>query len=90
MNSQDDLKELPILKLYIDGFGRQGEAIANFEGKTIFVFGGIPGETVLAQVIAERRSYTAAEVVEVLVPSDKRVSAPVSYTHLTLPTNREV
>ena len=79
MNSQDDVKELPILKLYIDGFGRQGEAIANFEGKTIFVFGGIPGETVLAQVIAERRSYTAAEVVEVLVPSDKRVSAPCKF-----------
>lgn len=79
MISQGNAKEHPILKLHLDGFGRQGETIANFEGKTIFVFGGIPGETVLAQVIAERRGYTAAEVIDVLEPSEERVPAPCKF-----------
>ncbi|MBI4198405.1 MAG: septum formation protein Maf [Chloroflexi bacterium] len=64
------------LRLTLSGMGRLGEALAEAEGKPIFVFGGIPGEEVVAEVIAERRRYVTAEVVEVLTPSPHRVHAP--------------
>tara|TARA_A100001037_G_scaffold80491_4_gene72504 strand:- start:1969 stop:3861 length:1893 start_codon:yes stop_codon:yes gene_type:complete len=68
-------KEKPaLLTLYLNGFGRQGEAIAEHDGKKVFVFGGIPGETVIAKVIADRRNYIAAEVTKVIESSNTRIS----------------
>lgn len=68
-----------LLTLELAGLGRQGEALAEADGKRVFVFGGIPGETVAAEVTAERRGYIAAEVVEVLDASPDRVEADCRY-----------
>ena len=59
--------------------GRLGEALAEADGKPVFVFGGIPGEEVVAEVVRERRNHVAARVVEVLEPSVHRVDAPCVY-----------
>ena len=59
--------------------GRLGEALAEADGKPVFVFGGIPGEEVVAEVVRERRNHVAARVVEVLEPSVHRVDAPCGY-----------
>ena len=67
------------LRLKLSGMGRLGEAMAEAEGKPIFVFGGIPGEEVTAEIIGERKNYVAAEVVEVLSPSAHRVQPPCPY-----------
>ena len=67
------------LNLQLEDWGRLGEAVAHLNGRTIFVFGGIPGEDVVAEVIREKRGYIAAQVIEVLKPSDKRVSTPCRY-----------
>ncbi len=67
------------LTLTPDSWGRQGEAMAQFDGQNIFVLGGIPGERVVVEVVSVRRRYAAARVVEVLDPSPDRVSAPCSY-----------
>ena len=67
------------LTLELTGLGRLGEALSEVDGKPVYVFGGIPGETVVAEVIRERRGYFAAEVVEVLKPSPHRVEPPCPY-----------
>ncbi len=72
-------REGRLLTLKLDGLGRQGEALAEDGGKQVFVFGGIPGETVVAEVTAERRGYVAAQVVEVLDSSPDRVAPECGY-----------
>ena len=67
------------MRLRLAGMGRLGEALAEADGKPVFVFGGIPGEEVVAEVVRERRNHVAARVVEVLEPSVHRVDAPCVY-----------
>ena len=67
------------MRLRLTGMGRLGEALAEADGKPVFVFGGIPGEEVVAEVVRERRNHVAARVVEVLEPSVHRVDAPCVY-----------
>jgi 23S rRNA (uracil1939-C5)-methyltransferase len=65
-----------LLTLELTGLGRLGEALSEVDGKPMYVFGGIPGETVVAEVISARRGYFAAQVVEVLEASPHRVTPP--------------
>ena len=68
-----------MLRLELSGMGRLGEALAQVDGKPVYVFGGISGETVVAEVLRERRGYIAAQVVEVIEPSPDRVVAACGY-----------
>ena len=72
-------RERRLLTLQLQALGRHGEAMAEVDGKHVFVFGGLPGETVVAEVTAERRSYVAAQVVEVLHASPDRVEPECGY-----------
>jgi tRNA/tmRNA/rRNA uracil-C5-methylase (TrmA/RlmC/RlmD family) len=45
------------IELALVSWGRLGEAMAGHDGQDIFVLGGIPGETVLAEVIRVRRNW---------------------------------
>ena len=67
------------VRLDLLSWGRLGEAMAVHHGRDIFVFGGIPGETVDAEIVAVRRRYVAAQVVDVLKPSPDRVAPPCQY-----------
>jgi 23S rRNA (uracil1939-C5)-methyltransferase len=67
------------LRLQLTGMGRLGEALGEVEGKQVFVFGGIPGETVVVEVLREHRSYIAAQTIEVLEPSPHRVAPPCPF-----------
>ncbi len=67
------------LELTLDSWGRLGEAMARHGETPVFVFGGIPGEQVVAEVIRTHRRYASARVVEVLEASPNRVSPPCSY-----------
>ena len=67
------------LRLVLETMGRLGDAMAQHEDKPVFVFGGIPGEEVVAEVVRERKQYIAAQVVEVMEPSPHRVAAPCRY-----------
>ena len=66
-------------RLTLDCWGRFGETLARYDGVEVRVFGGIPGEDVVAEVIKRRREYIAAKVVEVLSPSPHRIAAPCPY-----------
>ena len=67
------------IELQLVGWGRLGEAMASHHGRDVFVFGGIPGETVTAEIVAVRRKYVAAQVVSVIQPSPQRVDPPCGY-----------
>ena len=71
--------ERRLLTLELTAMGRLGEAMAELDGKPVYVFGGIPGETVIAEVLRERRGYVAAQAVEILSPSPHRVTPPCGY-----------
>ncbi len=68
-----------VIELDLLSWGRLGEAMAAHDGRDVFVFGGIPGERVVAEVVAIRRRYVAAQVINVISPSDDRVDPPCSY-----------
>ncbi len=73
-------EETTTLTLHLRALGRQGEALAETDdGKPVFVFGGIPGETVTAEVVATRRGYVAARVTDVTDPSPHRVAPDCRY-----------
>ena len=63
----------------LDGWGKLGEALGDYNGKKVFVFGGIDGEEVIAEVIKEHRRYIAARVVEIISKSKYRIDAPCKY-----------
>jgi 23S rRNA (uracil1939-C5)-methyltransferase len=67
------------LHLTLTAWGRLGEAMAEHAGQNVFVFGGIPGEQVVAEVVRIHRKYVSAMVVEVVVPSPSRVEPPCPY-----------
>ena len=67
------------LRLVLETMGRLGDALAHHEGREVFVFGGIPGEEVIAEVVRYPKRYIAAQVVEVVTPSPHRVATPCPY-----------
>ena len=69
-------------RLTLEGMGPLGDTLAHFQGETVNVFGGIPGEEVLARIVRyrrRRRSYVSAVVTEVFAASPHRVEAPCGY-----------
>lgn len=50
-----------------------GDAVGRYEGRVLFVPGGIPGERVRVEIVEERRGHARADLVEILRPSPERV-----------------
>ncbi|MCZ6788676.1 MAG: Maf family nucleotide pyrophosphatase [Chloroflexi bacterium] len=67
------------LRLLLESMGPLGDALAHHEGREVLVFGGIPGEEVIAEVVRYPKRYIAAQVVEVVTPSPHRVATPCPY-----------
>ena len=67
------------LELKLSEWGRLGEALAYWNDREVFVSGGIPGEEVVAEIVAIRRKYIAAKVVQVTKASPARIDAPCQY-----------
>ena len=71
-----DLKLHPVPEtLEINSLAHDGRGVARAGGKTVFVDGALPGETVLATRSRRHRRYDEATLSEVLVPSPDRVAA---------------
>ena len=68
-----------LLALKLVAMGPFGEAVAQHEGRRVSVFGGIPGEDVLAEVVRQRRNMILAQVIEVTNASTERVEPPCPY-----------
>ncbi len=56
----------------VDGLSHDGRGIARHKGKTLFVAGALPGETVRVRVLEDKRRFMNTQVVQVLAPSPER------------------
>ena len=78
-NNAAPIQRGDVVELDLQAWGRLGEAMARHAGSDVFVFGGIPGERVEAEIVAVRRKYVAAQVTRVISPSPARVEPPCEY-----------
>jgi len=63
----------PILEAVIESLDQEGRGVAHVAGKTIFIDGALPNETVTYQAQQVKPSYEVANVVQVLKQSNQRV-----------------
>lgn len=67
------------MKLHIEKPIYGGDGLARHEGKAVFVPFGLPGETVEARIVADKGSYSAAELDHIVEAASARVEAPCPY-----------
>ena len=58
----------------IESLDQEGRGVTHVEGKTVFVDGALPNETVKYQSVRVKPSYEVATIVEVLKQSNQRVT----------------
>jgi 23S rRNA (uracil1939-C5)-methyltransferase len=63
----------------IEALSHEGRGIARLDGKTVFIDGGLPGETVSCQYTRLHKSYDEAKVVDVINASPERVAPPCEH-----------
>jgi 23S rRNA (uracil1939-C5)-methyltransferase len=56
-----------------------GYTVARLDGKVVMLKGAIPGETVEAEVLQEKKDYSVAAAINILEPSPERVEPPCPY-----------
>ena len=87
------------LLLRPDRFAAGGDAVARDEdGRVVFVRGALPGETVEAEIVSEKKDWARASAVAITVPSPDRVIPPCpsrragcggcGWQHLTIDAQR--
>ncbi|MGL5237846.1 MAG: 23S rRNA (uracil(1939)-C(5))-methyltransferase RlmD [Plesiomonas shigelloides] len=54
----------------------QGQGVARWQGKTLFVSGALPGERVIARIYEDKRQYAKAHCQKILQPSAQRQTPP--------------
>ncbi len=67
------------LELVIDDLGAQGDGIAHYEGRAIFVAGTLPGERVLIKRSENAKDQQRGELIKILSTSPDRASPPCSH-----------
>ena len=77
-HAQEDVEvvTLPVgkhLHIELDNLSHDGRGVGRWQGKTIFVAGGLKGELVKAEVLSDRKTHTEARLLEVKQGSDQRV-----------------
>ncbi len=63
----------PPITLQVESLDLEGNGVAHHEGKVVFVRGGLPGETVQAEIVRRKPRFEVAQVVAVLGESSSRV-----------------
>ena len=72
-------QEPEYLRLALEDLGPTGETVAHLDGEAIHVFGGIPGEEVVARVVRRLKDRVLAQVEQVISPSPHRIEPPCPY-----------
>ena len=62
-----------LVKVVLGGIAAGGAGLARVDGKSVFVEGGLPGETILCRITEKHRSWVQAELLEVLAASPDRI-----------------
>lgn len=68
-----------LVEVSIDNLSHEGRGVGRINGKTVFVFGALPGERVRARILRKRGRFDEAEVVEVLQASGDRIVPRCAY-----------
>lgn len=68
-----------LIKCQILSLSHEGRGIAKNKGKTQFVHYALPGEMVLAEVLAHRSKYDELKAIKVIESAEKRVEAKCQY-----------
>jgi len=66
----------------IETLSHDGRGIARDNGKTQFVDGAMPGETVMARVVGSRSRFDELRTLDVLESSPKRITPPCEFADL--------
>ncbi|MGC8839400.1 MAG: class I SAM-dependent RNA methyltransferase [Anaerolineae bacterium] len=66
-------------QMEVTGLAHGGEGFGRVAGKVVFVPYTIPGETVVVDLVEEKKRWARARLVEVLEPSPDRVTPPCPY-----------
>jgi len=61
------------VRLEIESLSHDGKGVAHVEGKTVFVTGSLPGETVMARYLKKHKRHDEATVTEVIKASEQRI-----------------
>lgn len=71
---------MKVVELTVEKTAFGGEGIAHLPGgKTCFVEGALPGETVSAEILSEKKNFVKARIKRVLQASSHRVTPPCPY-----------
>jgi len=76
---QSGMAEGDICKIRLESIAPLGDAIGRIGGKTVFVEGGAPQETILCRVTAEHRTWSRAQLLEIIEPSAARVDKTCAF-----------
>jgi 23S rRNA (uracil1939-C5)-methyltransferase len=68
-----------IINLRLESIAHGGEALGRFEGKSVFVKGGAPQETVDVRIIDDRKTWARAELLEIIEASPLRIESSCHY-----------
>lgn len=60
------------MKLTIEKYNQNGEGVAFYENKPIYIFGAIRGEEVEVNLVTEKEKYSIGEIVKIITPSKNR------------------
>ncbi|RMF17152.1 MAG: 23S rRNA (uracil(1939)-C(5))-methyltransferase RlmD [Gammaproteobacteria bacterium] len=70
------LQDAPV-EIHIESLTHEGRGLAHVDGKTVFVDGALPGETVMARYVNCRRNYDELTTTELVsAPAPERVTPP--------------
>jgi len=65
----------------IKSIGEGGEGIGKYEGMTVFVHGGLPGDIAKVKIIKLKKQYAIGKAVEILKASEFRKEASCPYAY---------
>lgn len=66
--------DAPVVELELLDLAHGGDAVGRYQGRAVFVPGGLPGELIRARLVRDRGSYARATLVEILRPSPDRAA----------------
>ena len=65
--------------LTVDSLAHDGRGVARSNGKTVFIHGALPGESVQCRLVEHHRDYDVADVITILQASPERAVPPCNH-----------
>jgi 23S rRNA (uracil1939-C5)-methyltransferase len=78
MTNRLSINKNEIHEIIIEDLGHNGEGVGKINGFTVFVEGGIPGDTLKVKMEKIKKNYAIASIIEISNPSQDRVR-PLCY-----------